>query len=256
MRAKYQIVNLLPESLQRINIFSELSPEAHVEIVRHCQGRRYRKRAPVVLHQDSQQDVFFVLSGRVNASILSPTGRQVTFDSLGAGEMFGELAVIDSRRRCASVVTAEETVLVHMSPSRFRWLMSTFPGVSYAVMRRMSLLIRRLCERLYEFHALSLRDRIHAEIWRVVNAQGYLDCEDHYMIDRPPTHADIASRVGTNREAVTREISVLCKEGIVERKPRKLLVYDTERLRSSSQDERVSRVNPRRDRAHPLSASA
>ena len=46
----------------------------------------------------------------------------------------------------------------------------------------------------------------------------------------PPTHADIASRVSTHREAVTRELNRLSRIGMIERQPGILIVRDVERL--------------------------
>lgn len=88
--------------------------------------------------------------------------------------------------------------------------------------------IRALTTRVYEFSTLAVKNRIQAELLRLAN----LACTEgkSARIVPAPTHVEIASRVSTHREAVTRELNRLCKIGITERQGSALLVKDIERL--------------------------
>ena len=51
------------------------------------------------------------------------------------------------------------------------------------------------------------------------------------MLRPSPTHAELASKISTHREAVTRELRVLAMDGLVERKGRSLLIKDLAALK-------------------------
>ena len=88
--------------------------------------------------------------------------------------------------------------------------------------------IRELTNRVYEFSSLDVANRTRAELLRLALA-GHRQGRSA-KIAPAPTHAEIASRVSTHREAVTREINRLSKLGILERQGGALIVKDIERL--------------------------
>ena len=88
--------------------------------------------------------------------------------------------------------------------------------------------VRGLTKRVYEFSTLAVQNRIHAELLRL--ARDHAVADGTARLDPAPTHADIASRISTHREAVTRELSRLAKLGLVEQKGRSLTIKDLDRL--------------------------
>src|SRR3546814_9113050 len=73
--------------------------------------------------------------------------------------------------------------------------------------------IRLLTERLFELNSLAVRDRLHCELLRLCLAAGISD--NRAVIEDAPTHSQIAARIGTHREAVTRELQQLTRKAIV-----------------------------------------
>jgi CRP/FNR family transcriptional regulator, cyclic AMP receptor protein len=87
---------------------------------------------------------------------------------------------------------------------------------------------RTITNRVYELSTLRVDKRIQAEILRLARlavAEG--NCA---RIVPAPTHVEIANRVGTHREAVTREITRLTQVGMLERQGDALLVKDVPHL--------------------------
>jgi len=101
-------------------------------------------------------------------------------------------------------------------------------------MRQLTELVRRLSERVVEFSTLGVKNRIHAELLRLareVAADG-----DSVRIAPAPTHADIASRVSTHREAVTRQLNSLARLDLVVKEKGALRVCDVRRLAGMVQE--------------------
>lgn len=88
--------------------------------------------------------------------------------------------------------------------------------------------IRALTTRVYEFSTLALNNRIQAELLRLANLAPK-DGKGARIVPAP-THVEIASRVSTHREAVTRELNRLSRIGIAERQGSALVIKDVDRL--------------------------
>jgi CRP/FNR family cyclic AMP-dependent transcriptional regulator len=115
-----------------------------------------------------------------------------------------------------------------MSASVFQELLREFPDVAATLLRRLTKQIRRLSDRIFEFSTLTVEHRIHAELLRL--AWPYAEAENRARISPAPTHAELASMISTHREAVTRELNKLAREGLIKREDRSLVILDVSRL--------------------------
>jgi CRP-like cAMP-binding protein len=115
-----------------------------------------------------------------------------------------------------------------MSGTAFREVLQSEPTVMLALLRQFVTKIRALTIRVYEFSALAVNNRIQAELLRLAKLAPPQD--KHAQIKSAPTHAEIASRISTHREAVSRELNRLTRLGIIERKSGALVIRDIDRL--------------------------
>jgi CRP-like cAMP-binding protein len=104
--------------------------------------------------------------------------------------------------------------------------------VLFAILRHLTTQVRALTERVFEFSTLAVRNRVHAELVRLARDHGGNDA----VIRPAPTHTEIASRISTHREAVTRELNRLEDLGLIVREGRSLRVHDLERLQAMVED--------------------
>jgi CRP-like cAMP-binding protein len=217
-------------SLSGIRLFAELPKTALGQIESQCSWRRYEPEAPIIDYLDVSNDVFFIIEGEARVTIYSLSGKAVSFHNLGPGEMFGEYPAIDLGSRSASVEAKTGCLIASMSASAFRNLLRSESKVAETLIRQLVATIRRLTTRVYEFSILAVNNRIQAELLRQASLAA---CDSEGAHIAPvPTHQEIASRVSTHREAVTRELTRLAKIGIVERRADTLLIKDMDRLAS------------------------
>ncbi|MCH9669900.1 MAG: Crp/Fnr family transcriptional regulator [Gammaproteobacteria bacterium] len=215
-------------SLSGIKILKDVDPDARGQIAQACIGRRVPAGHEFVRHAEETDDLYFIVSGRVRATIYSRGGREVTFRDLSSGETFGELSAIDSAPRSASVVASVESTILTISGEAFRDILVRFPSVAMVVMRELTALVRLLSDRVVEFSTLGVNNRIHAELLRLAREH---DSEGGGAVIKPsPTHADIASRISCNREAVTREFNRLKSSNVIEPSGRTLIIPNLARL--------------------------
>src|SRR5262249_46788184 len=158
---------------------------------------------------------FFLASGKVRVIIYSADGKAVIFTDLRPGAMFGEIAAIDRRARSAGVESIDAATIASLTASEFQSLLLREPLVAVATLRHVAAEVRRLSERVLEFSTLAVQNRIQAELLRLVAEAGQR--QGQALLSPAPSLADIADRVSTHREAVSRELSRLGSTGLLRR---------------------------------------
>jgi CRP/FNR family transcriptional regulator, cyclic AMP receptor protein len=214
--------------LRSVSLLWGVDPAALEDLAQQCRWRRFTNGQRVVSREAQDRDVYLIIAGRVRATAFSTAGRQVTFRDIRAGDWFGELAAIDGRARSADVEALEDTVVASMSPTVFRELLHRHPSVCDCVFDRLVGLVRDLTERVFEFSTLGVQNRVHTELLRLAKQAGIRD--NVARLEPAPKHADLAGKVSTYREQVTRELSTMVKQGLLQRDSRALVIPDVARL--------------------------
>jgi CRP-like cAMP-binding protein len=214
--------------LKRLPILARLSDAAVARVAQSCQWRRHEAGEQIVGYQDPSTDVYFLLAGKARAIMYSAEGKAVIFVDLLPGTIFGEIAAIDRRPRSASIEALEPCTIASLSASRFEELLLREPTVALATLRHVTADVRRLSERVFEFSTLAVQNRIHAELLRLAAeaARG----NDTVLLSPAPSLSDVADRISTHREAVSREISRLVAMGLLRREGGSLRITDLKKL--------------------------
>ena len=212
----------------KIKIFEGLPDEVYDPIERLIRWKAYERGGVIIPYNEKSTDVYFVGKGHVRSTMFSMLGREVTYRDLYRGEIFGELSALDGLPRSASVVAIEPSYIGEMSSDEFFKIIHTYPVVSDAVMIKLVSVIRVLTDRVYRYDALAVKDRVRQEIFQL--AQQHMTGANTAVIPNMPKHAEIANRIDTHREAVTRELGLLFKMGLISQKNRELAVTDMKKL--------------------------
>ena len=115
-----------------------------------------------------------------------------------------------------------------MEADTFWTLLDRYPSVAKVMLRDMAQVIRVLSDRVVEFSTIGARNRLHAELLRLARDAGASNNTAELV--PAPTHAELASRISSHREAVSREMRRLATAGLVERRSRRLRILDIDRL--------------------------
>lgn len=187
------------------------------------------RRGQIVIADETEStDVFLIVSGRMQISLISPHGRETILREMGPGRIFGELAAIDGHPRSANVVALEHGALAVLSSVEFRDFLSNVPEAGFWMAQQLASRVRNLTEKVFEMATMPVSHRLQSELARLAVEAGISN--DRSVIAQVPTHADLAARIGTHREAVTRELGLLANEGIVTQTGRTLTINSIKRL--------------------------
>ena len=185
-------------ALRQISIFRNA---AELTLDRAAGLSRWQRHADgtiILSYQDASTDIFFILEGAVRAIIYAPDGKALLFTDLEKGEVFGEIAAVDRGPRSASIEALRPTLVAVMSAADFERILREDAEVSIATLRLLTSRVRRLSERVYEFRAFAVQNRIHAELLRLAKASGVTTRRCH-TVSRADPGRNCGSRKHTPR---------------------------------------------------------
>ncbi len=222
------IIHSHAKTLSNVGLFANLSADEIRSIETRCIWKSFEENQQIIHYKESSSDIYFVTVGTVRADLYSRSGRMVAFRDISAGEFFGELSAIDQQSRSATVEALTSCMIAKLSSQIFWELMKSNPKIMEEMLRYVTSQVRSLTERIYEYSVLNVNNRIHSELLRLCRQISFTDNE--VVIDPSPTHFEMASKISTHREAVTRELNRLVQIGLIERQGTCTYVKDVSRL--------------------------
>ncbi|MGE5115877.1 MAG: Crp/Fnr family transcriptional regulator [Betaproteobacteria bacterium] len=180
--------------------------------------RQFPAHAILINEGDATDSLYIVLTGRVKVYGSGESGRGVVFGEMGPGEYFGELS-LDGAPRSASVMTTEPTTCSVVSGAQLREFIAQHPDLAIHLTGKLIHTVRRLTEQV---KSLALRD-VYGRVVGVLSELSEPD-GDRRIVHHRLTQQDIADRVGSSREMVSRIFKDLTIGGYVSVLPDRRIV--------------------------------
>jgi CRP/FNR family cyclic AMP-dependent transcriptional regulator len=198
------------DDLARFPFFRPFAPQALEALAGVARWHVFEPGQTVLEAGDPARDVFFIAEGEVRIVMPSAGGHEIILNELGPGQFFGEIAAIDGGPRSVGVVALTQARVCVIATSPFMTFALSTPEASHHVMRMLAALVREKDARLLELTILPVRPRLIALLLRMARPR-----EGGGMIISPPRpHHELAARIGTRREVVTRILGALTREGL------------------------------------------
>jgi CRP/FNR family transcriptional regulator, cyclic AMP receptor protein len=213
------------ESLAQVPLFASLEGGCVRALDGRCHWRRLKAGDWLNASAEHTTDVFFVINGHLRIFAGSP-GREIILGDHFDGDFFGELAALDGHSRLTAVRAVADSIIARMDAASFREAIHRYPAVCDIVLTQLIDKVRILTNRASEQTRLGVRERLCAELLRLSRKSG----DGRIVVSPPPTHAELAGRISTHREAVTKFINALDREGLVSRTRGAIVLNDPERL--------------------------
>jgi CRP/FNR family cyclic AMP-dependent transcriptional regulator len=203
------------ELLRAVPVFSDLSDGDIEALARVCTRRHYPKDT-VVFFENEEGDFFFmIIEGRVKVTILGDDGREVILTVLGPGDFFGEMALLDNEPRSASAIAAEETQLLCLHRTDFQNVLADNRALLTSFIKVLTARLRKANQQISTLALLDVYGRVARVILEMAKEEGRR-LKDGRIAFRRATHQEIANRIGTTRETVTRMLKEIERQGLIE----------------------------------------
>lgn len=218
------------ELLRSVPIFSELS-DPDIASLGRLANRRKCPKDSVVFFENEEGDFFFmILQGRIKVTILGDDGREVILSLLGPGDFFGEMALLDQEPRSATAIAVEDTELLSLHRTDFQAALSDNRSITMGLIKVLTGRLRRANHQISTLALLDVYGRVARVIVDMAREEGRR-LKDGQIAFRRATHQEIANRIGTTRETVTRMLKDLERQGLIHVEGKELVVQpDFERV--------------------------
>ena len=185
--------------LRDFPLFDELSESAVNDILGRIHSRSFQKKTQIVTEGEVSHSLYFLLEGKVKVYLDDETGKEIIVNIHKAGDFFGELGLIKSIPRTASVLTLDDCRMGVMQEVDFRRTIDKYPQFSLNLLRNLT---DRLIEATETIRKLGLMDVYGRIAVTFLNMSEEVD--GRRIIPEKLTQQSIANRVGASREMVAR----------------------------------------------------
>jgi CRP/FNR family cyclic AMP-dependent transcriptional regulator len=208
--------------LSEVELFSGLSGEELETVAKHAVTKTFPRNTIVVNEGDISNSLYVIISGKVKVYLSDEEGKEIVINTHGPGEYFGELALFDNQTRSASVITAEKTCLSIISKGAFENSVDRHPQIALKVIRG---LVRRLRGATENVKSLALMD-VYGRVARLL-LQLAEERDGVLSIEEKLTQQDIADRVGSSREMISRILKDLKIGGYIDVQDKQITISET-----------------------------
>lgn len=223
-----------PEARRRLllssPLFGALPRDAQDDILSRAVDRLVRRGRTIFQKGDEGSTMLAVLSGRVRISSTAPNGREVTLNMIDAGEVFGELALLDGKPRSADATALEDSRLIVVERRDFLPHLMVNHDLSLRLIDVLCIRLRETSETLGSFAMLDLSGRLARKLLSLAEEYGK-PREGGVRLEIRLSHTDLGRFVGGSRESVNKQMRAWEEEGIVARESSRVVLLRTAVLR-------------------------
>ncbi|MCF7740762.1 MAG: Crp/Fnr family transcriptional regulator [Candidatus Marinimicrobia bacterium] len=213
------------KELRKIPIFYRLDDDSLENISQIVSTRVYNKGEVILLEEDTGNNLYLIKSGRVKVTRINSDGDEVILTMLGEGEFFGEMAIFGGVTRSANVSALEKSEVLILTHQDFLSLLKKHPDISIYLLEEMASRLRKSDQLIKDLSLSNAEHKIAMSIIRLSEELGKIK-QGQVEIEDFPYQKDIANMAGTSRETVSRTLKKFEKKGYIEKKGRKLIIFD------------------------------
>ena len=222
------------QTLAKVPIFSGLTENELAFLVQHAVPRHYSAGEIVFGEGEPCLGMYVVESGHIRIFKSSSGGREHVLSVDAPGSSVAELPVFDGGTYPASASAIDDATLLFVSKQDFHALCLAHPQVALKVLRVVGARLRRLVGIIEELSFTTVRHRLASFLLRLAQKDGKRTGEG-IQLALPASNQELASQIGTVRELVSRNLSRLQAEGVLQLDGRDVLILDLKALEAASQ---------------------
>jgi CRP/FNR family cyclic AMP-dependent transcriptional regulator len=200
--------------LTDIELFAGLTPIQLDWVAQRAHRRVFEAGRNVLTIEQPGEAVYIILHGTVKIHI-EQGERDVILSILGAGDLLGEMSLIDSVGRSASAVTLENSLLLWMDKITFNSMLDNFPAVARNLVRILSARVRLSDQLIQALATLDVNGRVARQLLAFAEKYGHQK-DSTTQIRIVLTQGDIADLVGASRKRVNQAMVSFKEQGLID----------------------------------------
>lgn len=218
-------------ALQKVPFFSALDKGDAETLATRLVPRRFTVDQIIFHHGDPGGLLYIITDGKVKITHSMPDGQEALLAILGAGDFFGELALLDDAPRSATAEAMENTETLTLHRDEFIGYISQNPEFAYHVMRTLAKRIRHLNDQISDVFFLDLNGRLARTLLKLAADHG-TPVADGTLIDISLTQTDLAEMTGATRVSINKALGRFRRAKWVSVRGRRFVLLDISALRN------------------------
>lgn len=198
--------------LKHIRLFDGISPSDMHEMEKITRMEEVKKRQPLYLPGDPSSSVYLLKKGRVKIANTAPSGKEVTFEILEPGEVFGEL---EDAPRSTSAETLDDTLICVIPRKDFDQYLAMHPSVTVKLTKLIGLRLRKIQTRVEDLVFRDVPARLAHLLLELSKTDGVTD-KQGIRLKAKLTHQEMANLIGCSRETVSTIMGQFRDQGLIQ----------------------------------------
>lgn len=225
---------MLVEYLKKIPLFNHLKDSQLKEIASRCKNAQYKKGDVIFHRTDLSTDLYIVNGGKLKAVLADEEGDEIVLAQFEKGAFFGELSLLDGKGRSATIVADRDSELAILKQNVFLDLLYKNPQISVELMITLVDRLRKADDMIESLAFLEVGERLIRTLLEAAAAEG--PAIAGFLKAGKLTHKELAARIGSSREAVSKCLKVLMMKTIVKESEGCILIAQNalERLKNKA----------------------
>ena len=193
---------IAPRALAELPLFHGLSLDQLLWLSEHLRYKTFPAEMGLITAEMPGEVVYIILRGTVKIHIEQVNGTDVVLAILGRGDTVGEMSLIDSAGRSASVLTLEASILLWMDRVSFQDALQRLPALALNLVRILAGRVRLADELIQALATLDVYGRVARQLLAFSEKYGEAASDGGILIPIHLTQGDIADLVGASRKRV------------------------------------------------------
>jgi CRP/FNR family transcriptional regulator, cyclic AMP receptor protein len=190
-------------ALQHHPLFGDLPLDDLERLSTYVSTQAYARGATIFSKGDPGTSLFAICFGTVRISLPSPDRRDAIFRGLvGAGEIFGEIALLDGRPRTADATAMTDCGLMVIDRREFLPLILSQPDIALKLMKVLCARLRTNSEQVEDMLFLDLEGRLAKLLLHLTTQVASVGSHQRLEL----TQNEIARMIGMSRESTNRQL--------------------------------------------------
>lgn len=203
--------------LERSILFSGLEQASLDRLARYSRRISLEQGEQLFDLGDPSDGCYTILDGVFKISVPLADGKEMLLNIMGAGDIIGEIGLIDAQPRSASVTALKPSSVAFLQSRDFKHVADANPGIYQHMLHILCNRVRSSTEAAATQTALPLHGRLARVFLRLTEGFGETLADGRILIRHKCTQEDLARMTGSARENVNRQIKDWTKEGLLSR---------------------------------------
>ena len=201
------------QAIKNVPLFSELTDQELSLLAASGSRQKFPDKKVIFQEGDSGEVLFIILSGKVKVLLTGKNGQEFILSHLGPGNFFGEMAILESAPRSASVITAEPSEFFLLGRKALTELLQHHPGIAIKILKNLSQRLRKVSEQVRSLVMFDMYGRVGRCLLNLAEFQDGVETHGQLLISNRPSFQELANMVGCSRETLSRTLKGLKENG-------------------------------------------